>query len=207
MGIANHHTWIEVVNNTTSKVKVFSEARGDGWDNDAGPDKNFNGKDIVSNNRHAEEEKIESNNNKDSFFTMTIEVEDEEKTKIILPETNLRYSLEIDGNEENLIYTSELYDVTRTIGKEVEIEKKQNGKKTTEYACRFTIKKVQQSKESLRFVVISDTHFENNKNDKGIESYINNFASAMDNLKPKPEFLVICGDLTNDNKGGYMDSS
>ena len=32
MGIANHHTWIEVVNNTTSKVKVFSEARGDGWD-------------------------------------------------------------------------------------------------------------------------------------------------------------------------------
>jgi len=207
MGLANHHTWIEVVNNTTSKVKVKSEARGNGWDKDARPDKNFNGKDIYSNNRHTEEEKIESNKKQDSLFTMTFEVEDGNNTNIILPETNMRNSLEIDGNEENLIYSSKLYDVTRTIGEKVKIQKKQDGKETTEHACRFTIKKSEQSKESLRFVVISDTHFRNNKKDKDIESYINDFASSMGDLKPKPEFLVICGDLTNDNNGGYMDYS
>jgi len=207
MGLANNHTWLEVVNNTIYKIEVTSSIRGEGWDKNANPAKNFNGKEIFAKICHTEEEKIESNKEKDSFFTMTVEIFDGanngKNTIIKFPETNQRYALEIDNKEKATIYSSDSYNIIRWIGKKAEIDKK--GKKTEEKACKFIIEKGKSKDESLRFAVIADTHFENIHTNGNLESEINDFVESIDELKP--QFLVMCGDLTHYNKGGVGDHS
>ena len=208
MGLANHHTWLEVVNNTTYKIKVTSSIAGKGWDKTANPANNFNEKEFFAKIWDIKEEKIESNDKKDSLFTMTVEIFDGanngKNTIIKFPETNQRKALEIENYKEDCVYSSDSYNVMRTIGKKVEIDKDGYGKKEEKQACKFIISK---NEGSLRFAVIADTHFKNDKSDKDLKISIDNFVKSIKNLDPKPQFLVMCGDLTHYNKGGVGDHS
>lgn len=207
MGWANHETWVEVVNETayTIVVKEF-RTYGSGWDKNNKLAKNFKNKEILSEGRHAEKVYIESNDERNSYFTMSIDICDSANTVIDLPQTNQREVLNINDEKETCIYSSDTYNVRRLMGKKVEVEVKK-GEKKKKTASKFIIKEGKSEDGPLRFAVMSDTHFTNIYDDKNIESDIDNFVKSISQLDLKPQFLAICGDLTSNNVGGVGNHS